>query len=80
MQRRYDQFNPKRRLRQATPQALAQLQPLVERACYGGNPEHKRDPGDFGLTPPAAPRPAKSLCDVAQVFTRREAQRLLKEG
>ena len=47
---------------------------------YGGNPEHKRDPGDFNLTPPAAPRPAKSLCDDASVFTRAEALGLLQEG
>jgi hypothetical protein len=27
---------------------------LASRVSYGSNPEHKRHPGDFGLTPPAA--------------------------
>lgn len=47
---------------------------------YGGNPEHKRNPGDFGLTPPASPRPGKTLCDAVEIFTREEALRLLREG
>lgn len=53
---------------------------LAEKASYSGNPAHKKNPGDFGLTPPAAPRPAKSLCDAAKIFERRETTRLLKEG
>jgi len=32
------------------------LEMLVPRVSYGGNPEHKRNPGDFGLTPPSQPR------------------------
>ena len=47
---------------------------------YGGNPEHKRSPGDFGLTPPASPRPLKTLCDQVHIFTRSEATRLLRAG
>ena len=53
---------------------------LADKVRYGGNPEHKRNPGDFGLTPPAAPRRGKSLCDDAGVFRRRDALKLLQEG
>jgi len=56
---------------------MAALGALVS---YGGNPEHKRNPGDFGLTPPSAPRRDKTLCDEAGIFTRAEALRLLKAG
>jgi len=48
--------------------------------AYGGNPEHKRNPGDFGLTPPASPRADKTLCDGVAIFQRRVALRLLREG
>lgn len=82
MKRRYAQFNPKRRL--LTPaQAqvrMEELSALANRARYGGNPEHKKNPGDFGLTPPSDPRQGKSLCDVAKIFKRDEAKRLLQAG
>ncbi|WP_199249223.1 hypothetical protein [[Phormidium] sp. ETS-05] len=38
------------------------------------------NPGDFNLTPPSSPRPAKSLCDSVKVFTRKEALDLLRKG
>jgi len=73
--------NPKRALRlvpdlpdQAARRALA------GRVHYRGSPHHKRNPGDFGLTPPAAPRRAKSLCDSVQIFRHEDALRLLREG
>ena len=47
---------------------------------YGGNPEHKRRPGDFGLTPPGRPRPDKSLCDWVEIERRDDALRLLCSG
>ena len=53
---------------------------LAGRVTYGGNPEHKRKPGDFGLTPPAAPQADKSLCDAVGVFDLRTALCLLREG
>jgi len=53
---------------------------LAETVEYGGNPEHKRNPGDFGLTPPVDPRPDKTLCDKVEIFRRDEAQRLLRLG
>ncbi len=82
MKRRYAQFNPKRKL---LPPAEAknrevELQDLAERARYGGNPEHKKNPGDFGLVPPSDPRPGKALCDVAKIFKRSEAEALLRVG
>ena len=80
MKRRSTKFNPKRRL--IDPVLVQSLQAsLHERSAqvrYGGNPEHKKAPGDFGLTPPASPRPGKSLCDDAGIFHRDEALALLK--
>ena len=82
MKRRYPQFNPKRKLlTPAQAQARAdEFEKLANRARYGGNPEHKKNPGDFGLTPPSDPRQGKSLCDAANVFKRDDAERLLQAG
>lgn len=69
-------FNPKRRM-----QAVREVVPAQWlQADYGGNPEHKRNPGDFGLTPPASPRPHKSLCDDANITSRQQAKSLLLAG
>jgi hypothetical protein len=57
---------------------LAEQRRLLDEAVYEGSPLHKRSPGDFGLTPPAAPRPDKTLCDEARVATRAEADALLR--
>lgn len=80
MQRRYDQFNPKRRIKAIADSDAQLLAGLAEKVAYGGNPEHKKHPGDFGLTPPSGPRLGKSLCDDAGVFTHRAALELLKRG
>jgi hypothetical protein len=74
--------NPKRRLRpmQQGEEAIAYLKQLATKITYGGNPEHKRNPGDFGLQPPSQPRQGKTLCDEAEIFTRCDAQSLLREG
>lgn len=80
MKPRYQQFNPKRRFLRLNDATMHRLHALAERVSYGGNPEHKRNPGDFGLTPPAGPRQGKSLCDTAEIFARAEALTLLKEG
>jgi hypothetical protein len=61
----------------ATQQALSSL---IESLRYSGNPEHKRNPGDFGLHPPTAPRPGKTLCDRVTILTRAEALALLQNG
>ena len=74
--------NPKRRVRArpATPEDLQKLKSLAQSVSYGGNPEHKRNPGDFGLDPPSTARQAKSLCDEVNIFSRAEALALLKKG
>lgn len=80
MKQRYIRFNTKRRLKECDAAELARLADLARRVSYGGNPEHKKNPGDFGLTPPADPRPGKSLCDGIGVFTRAEALGILRQG
>lgn len=50
---------------------------LRANARYEGSPLHKRNPGDFGLTPPSSPRPDKTLCDEAGVFEKAAASNLL---
>jgi hypothetical protein len=80
MKLRYKHFNPKRRLQNADDTAKPRLDDLARRVSYGGNPEHKRNPGDFGLSPPSDPRQAKSLCDVAKIFNREDALGLLRQG
>jgi len=74
--------NPKRKLRPApqSPQELEKLETLVANVSYGGNPEHKRNPGDFELSPPTYPRQGKSLCDDAKIFSKAKALALIKEG
>ena len=72
-------FNPKRSLVASKPE-VAVLIALAESVSYRGNPEHKRNPGDFGLTPPSAPRADKTLCDLAGVQSRTDALALLRDG
>lgn len=69
-------YNPKRRLSEAN---LA-LAPPLDTLRYSGNPEHKRNPGDFGLDPPSSPRLGKTLCDGVGIFRRADALSLLKSG
>src|ERR1700690_2373348 len=75
-------YNPKRRLCAIEVLAARQgaLSSQIQKVRYTGNPEHKRNPGDFGLTPPSAPRPGKTLCDEVQVYSRAEALSLLLAG
>ncbi len=49
-------------------------------AKYEGSPHHKRNPGDFGLIPPSAPRPDKTLCDEARVHQRAVADSLFAKA
>lgn len=53
---------------------------LAKEVCYDGKPEHKDNPGDFGLTPPRDPRQDKTLCDVAGIFLKAVASELLRKG
>ncbi len=72
-------FNSKRRFASGLPAPEA-LEKLAAEVRYGGKPAHKRNPGDFGLTPPSLPRDDKSLCDEVRLFRRAEALRLLRLG
>ncbi len=56
------------------------LYQLSKQIKYGGNPEHKRSPGDFGLKPPSLPQADKSKCETANVSEIKVACRLLKNG
>jgi hypothetical protein len=71
-------YNPNRHVASKTVQA--ELDKLAAKVRYRGNPEHKRNPGDFALAPPLGPRPGKTLCDEAGIFNKAVAQRLLREG
>ncbi|MCK5797971.1 MAG: hypothetical protein KAI47_12335 [Deltaproteobacteria bacterium] len=72
-------FNPKRK-RRPSPLNSAEQENLFARVTYTGNPAHKRNPGDFGLDPPATPRPDKTLCDDAKIFSVAVARELLCAG
>ena len=78
MQTRSGRFNEKRQIRDGVNAEF--LADLAERVSYGGNPEHKRNPGDYGLTPPSQPKADKTLCDAVEIFSRKEATRLLRAG
>ena len=71
-------FNDKRRIR--SPSGIENLSDLAARVTYTGNPFHKSNPGDFGLTPPASPREDKTLCDSVDILSRAVALRLLRRG
>ena len=76
---RRKKLSHKRRL--ADPPLPAEiLMELSRRVAYLGSPYHKRNPGDFGLIPPAQPRPDKTLCDEAGVVRLVDAIRFLREG
>lgn len=74
-----NKFNTKRRFAAVLPEEEV-LKQFARQVRYGGKPMHKRNPGDFGLSPPALPRDDKSLCDNVKIFKRAEARNLLKEG
>lgn len=80
MRRRAGGYNPKRRIVPPGTLSVAEGEALAARVGYGGNPEHKRTPGDYGLAPPANPRPGKTLCDAERQFLRADALALLRAG
>jgi hypothetical protein len=71
-------YNPKRKILDLVDPQHAEW--LIAHVSYGGNPEHKRNPGDFDLTPSVIPRPDKTLCDAVGTFSHRIALRYLREG
>lgn len=80
MKKRYQKFNNKRKIKKLTDVELQHCLELANKVSYGGNPEHKMAPGDFGLTPPSGPRPGKSLCDTVKIFSKKIALEHLKSG
>ena len=80
MKRRNGTYNTKRQLADLRYWPQDRLQQLGQRLLYGGNPEHKRNPGEFGLTPPSGARIGKMLCDEVGIFHRQEALELLRSG
>ena len=71
-------YNPKRRIQQSPePEELTRL---VEHVKYGGNPDHKKWGGNFGLTRRAPPRPATTLREDVGISTKEQALELLQEG
>ena len=78
--RRRSGYNPKRKIAPNNTLTQEEIKSLAENCDYGGNPEHKRDPGDYGLTPPRSPRPGKTLCDVAGKIMKADALLLLRSG
>jgi hypothetical protein len=73
-------YNPKRRIARADHWSRGERDARAKAASYGGNPEHKLHPNDYGLHPPASPRPGKSLCDAEKAFPKADAEHLLAEG
>lgn len=73
-------YNPKRRIAPAAQWPEEKCRAVAGRVRYGGNPEHKSRPGDYGLVPPANPRPGKTLCDAAGEFPKARAEQSLREG
>jgi len=80
LRRRRNTFNPKRKILSLQEWTAERRDRLLQTFAYGGNPEHKVRPGDYGLTPPCNPRPGKTLCDAEREFPRAHAESLLRQG
>lgn len=78
--RRSGQFNPKRRIIGIDEASRLDGNDLAKRVSYGGNLEHKYQPGDYGLGTPPKPRPHKTMCDADGPFQKAHAVALLKTG
>jgi hypothetical protein len=72
-------FNPKRKLLPVAGREFVVLDSLSRKVEYRGNPQHKRNPGDYGLLPPAAARLHKTLCDSTGL-RQQDALSLLREA
>ena len=72
--------NPKRRFVPQDKLDPEDLGRLAKKARYVGSAHHKSKLADYGLTPPADPRPNKSLCDGKRIVKIREAKELFRRG
>lgn len=73
-------YNPKRRFALAEQWPEEKCKAMAAMVGYGGNPEHKSRPSDYQLTPPANPRPGKTLCDAVGELSKARAEELLRAG
>lgn len=73
-------YNPKRKIAPADKFTEKERTSFARRCSYGGNPEHKRNPANYGLTPPSSPRPGKTLCDASGNISKADAKRLITAG
>ena len=80
MKRRENCYNPKRQIAAHKTWESTGGHPKATVARYKGNPQHKKYPGDYNLTPPSSPRPGKTLCDAENSISMAEAQALLMDG
>lgn len=72
--------DPKRKIASKGTIPDEQLTDLADRLKYGGASYHKLRPNDYGLDPPLAPRPGKSVCDDRRAVPKAEAQSLFRKG
>ena len=77
---KYKGNNPKRRIAKLGYFSERELGELASAVRYQGSAHHKTRPADYSFTPPAAPRPSKSVCDGKRVVFSGEAQHLLQAG
>lgn len=77
---RHKVFNPKRKIAPRASFPEEQRSTLAKQVKYGGNPEHKKYPNDYGLVPPTDPRPGKTLCDAGGSFPKAVAEKLIQSG
>ena len=72
--------NPKRRIIPRDALDPEDLGHLAGEARYVGSAHHKSKLADYGFTPPANPRPNKSLCDGRRIVRKGEAEKLFLQG
>ena len=76
---KYQGNNPKRRVAKHGYYTAQELAGFAA-ARYQGIGHHKTKPADYGLDPPVAPRPSKSVCDDKRIVKIAEAVQLFRAG
>ena len=71
-------YNPKRKFDDNCD--MKYRDDIADKVKYGGSPLHKKNPGNYGLTPPIQPRPHKTLCEGVNINSPEDATRLLRLG
>lgn len=72
--------NRNRKLVDADETAARRLEELAKKVRYGGNADHKLNPGDFGIGATGFRRGAESLCESTGILHKAVAQRLLEQA